>query len=357
VQLQWGVFLLSFPHQNYCVFIKLHIIGLLLLIAVCTWLSGYDSGLQAGETRWNFWRRFIRVAFTVGWVEILIRMPPFMRVFMLTIIGVVWASCGAELVSCLFRHFLDPALHDHRPLDLNAHERHADEIARLIHSGQREEAFELCEQLKVSGEVPYQHLVDIQACLGMAPRVAGSLAEAARLRAAGRPTEAAAWLNRLLRRQPHHAQAVILLMRIYAEDLRQPARAAEILRQWETQPGLDPAQVESARRQLAKWIPATGQPSAVESAPPVPPPIPVPTVEELVAQGHYGTAIEHLERELAKTPEDFSGWLKLAEIYACHCGNLVAAEKIIRRLNRMTAFGQEQQQLAAQRLKEWHRRG
>lgn len=341
--------------------IPFHILGLLILVAVGAWLSRFDTGLQEGETRRNFWRRFIRVAVTVALVEIMAGMTPMIRPFMLIFIAVVWASCGAELGARLLRHFVDPTLHDHRPIHLNAHEHYADEIARLIHSGQREAAFELCERLKVSGEIPHHHLEDIQAYLGMDPRLAGSLTDAVQLRANGRPTEAVAWLNTLLRRQPRHAQAIILLMRIYVKDLRQPDRAAAALRQWETQPGLEPAQVEFARGLLTELVPATVHPAAVESMPPaplVPPPTPPAlTVEELITQGQYGTVIERLERELAKTPDNLSGWLQLAEVYACHCGNLTRAEKIVRQIHGTPTYTAEQRELATLRLKEWRRRG
>jgi hypothetical protein len=344
--------MLSFTHQNIPMNVQLHIIGLLLLIAVGGWLSGYDSGLLVGGGVQNFWRRFIRVALTVGLVEVLIYLPGMTRPVVSVVIGVVWVGCGMELVTHLFHRLLDPAFNDRRPLDVRAREHYADEIARLIHSGQREKAFELCERLKVTGEIPRQNLEDIEACLGMDPRKPCPLDEAVRLRKAGHFAAAVTWLNALLHSQPRHAQAVILLMRIYAEDLRQPDQAAAVLQRWEKEPGLAPAQVKFARRRLAKWVAAARQPSTADAAPSAGP---APTVEELVAHGHYGTAVEQLERELTQSPTDFSGWLKLAEIYACHCGNLAHAGKIIRQLNQTSPFNREQRHLVAQRLKEWRR--
>lgn len=106
--------------------------------------------------------------------------------------------------------------------------------------------------------------------------------------------------------------------------------------------------MDYARRSLDDW-------SADKPAPDAPAPLPE-SVDELLAQGYAGTAIEILEQKLKTEPADFDSLLKLAEAQARYCHNLPGAEKIVRRMEKNPAFTPEQIQTAQAKLAEWRKR-
>jgi hypothetical protein len=77
-------------------------------------------------------------------------------------------------------------------------------------------------------------------------------------------------------------------------------------------------------------------------------------VDEFLAQGSFGTAIEMLEEQIGTQPGDFELQLKLAEVYAVHCKNMMRAEKIIGQIERSAKFSPQQIATARVKLKEWH---
>ncbi len=77
----------------------------------------------------------------------------------------------------------------------------------------------------------------------------------------------------------------------------------------------------------------------------------------MLAQGHLGTAIEILEEKTREQPQDFDLWLKFAEVYAVHCGNVNRAEKIVRQIETNPAFSVEQIKTAKVKLSEWRKTG
>jgi thioredoxin-like negative regulator of GroEL len=76
-------------------------------------------------------------------------------------------------------------------------------------------------------------------------------------------------------------------------------------------------------------------------------------VDDLLAQGSLGTAVEMLEQQVQSRPDDFELRLRLAEVYAVHCKNDLRAEKIIGRLERAANCTPEQVKLARAKLAEW----
>jgi pyrroloquinoline quinone (PQQ) biosynthesis protein C len=76
-------------------------------------------------------------------------------------------------------------------------------------------------------------------------------------------------------------------------------------------------------------------------------------VDELLACGYLGTAIEMLEQKTREQPRDFDLWLKLAEAHGLHSGNIHRAEKIVHYMESKHGFSAEQIQIAKARLKEW----
>jgi len=327
-------------------------IGAVALVAgVAWWLTSYDSNLAGDGRRSDFWRRFLRVIGTLFLVEAMIVVPP-TAIFLSVAVGVVWAGCLSELLSRWGRKFLDPGFHDDRPLDPGKGRRHLDTIAHLIQTGRRAEAIKLCEELKLSGDVDLVTLEMTLEFLGVRPERAQlpkPLAEAGQMRAQGKFAEAEKLLNALLKKNPEDLAAAMMLVRLYAQDLRRPSQAHEVLRRLELQPHVAAAHIEFARRSIDDWSRTPPERRVV--------PAPVESVDELLAQGFFGTAIERLEQQTAAQPSDFDSWLKLAEAHGRHSGNVPRAEKIVRQLEASPAFNSEQKQRAKNELAAWRNAG
>ena len=169
--------------------------------------------------------------------------------------------------------------------------------------------------------------------------------QAARLRAEGKFAEAEQRLKSLLAQNPADAGAAMMLMRLFAQDLRQPGRAHEVLRQLEKQPHVAASHLEFARRSIDEW--SRPKPEKTEVA------APPESVEELLAQGFLGTAIERLEEQIKAQPQDFALRLKLAEIHAVRCKDFQRAEKMIRQMETSSIFSPPQTESARAKLKEW----
>jgi tetratricopeptide (TPR) repeat protein len=264
-------------------------------------------------------------------------------------IALILRSSLSELFAGGFLRLVDPSMHDTRTFDPKASQRHQDAIARLIQQGKREEAIQLCEQLKVSGEVDIISLEHTLEYLGVKQQRAqpAPLREAAALRAQGKFAEAEARLQALLKKNPADAEAAFLLMRLYAENLQQPARAHEVLRLLQQQPHVSADHVEFARRSIDDWNrPKPAAPAAAE------PPATL-SVDELLAQGGLGMAVESLEEQIRSRPEDFELQLRLAEVYAVHLKNLPRAGKIVQHMERNSLFKPEQIAMAKAKLQEW----
>ena len=122
------------------------------------------------------------------------------------------------------------------------------------------------------------------------------------------------------------------------EDMHRSDKASEVLRSLEQQPNIARAHIEFARRSIDEWSHPPAKEVVVEAQP--------ESLDELLANGYFGTAIEILEQKTKEQPQDFDLWLKLAETQAQHCGNINRAEKIIQQIEANPAFSPEQIQLA-----------
>jgi len=272
-----------------------------------------------------------------AFIPVILIVPP--------LLGVLWAGCLAELFARGFHRLIDHA--DNREYDPSQSTRDLDRVASLLKSGRHEEAARLCETLKKSGDANVLVLETMLARAGMPPegfKQSKPLVEAHRLRSAGKFDEAETVLKSLLAENPSNVDAALMLMRLYVQDLRRSDKAAEVLRSLESQPHIPSAHLEYARRSIHEW----GRRKSAPAAEVLP-----ETVDELLACGHLGTAIEILERKLKEQPEDFELWLKLAEAHGRHSGNFQRAEKIVRQIESNRGFSAEQIQLAKARLKEW----
>jgi tetratricopeptide (TPR) repeat protein len=314
------------------------------------WLTGRDKSYSGESKQGRHFARILRALAVVFLLWLMLVGGVVVLLFAPLAIALVLRSSISEICAGGFLRMVDPAFYDGRELDLKLPQRHRDNIAYLIHHGKRAEAIKLCEELKRSGELDETTLADALEFLGVKQnRVAleRPLNRAARLRAEGNYLEAEQLLKSLLVKNPADTGAAMLLMRLYAGDFQQPSRAGEVLRVWESQKHVEPAQIEFARRSLDDW--SRMKREEIQNFPSSAP----ESVDELLAQRHYGTAIERLEEAIRATPGDFALRLKLAEIHALYCDDLTAAGKVIRRLETEKIFNAEQLEMAAGELKKW----
>jgi hypothetical protein len=339
------------------VLILLNIAVLALVAGGAWWLTGFDKTAGGESKSSHYVFRVVRCAAILwltgvflwyveqpgggyGGVALLMIIPPSLALLL--------RSSLAELFTHGILRLIDPELHDDRPFDPGKSRRCMDAIAHLIQNGRRDEAIKMCEELKRSGEVEITTLETTLEFLGVkqertqAPK---PLVEAARLRAQGRFAEAKQLLKPLLVKNPADTGAAMMLMRLFAQDLRQPAKAHEILRQLAKQPHVAASHLEFARRSIDEW--SRLQPERTEA------PAQPESVDELLAQGFFGTAVDLLEEKIKAQPQDFELRLKLAEVHAVRCKNFQQAEKIIRQLEADPHFNPQQTGSARLKLKEW----
>ncbi len=317
------------------------------------WLSGYDSKVTGGDKRQDFIRRTVRCGITLLLLGILLKLPGALQAIpMLLLIGgmlaLIWCGCIAELFARWFHHLVDPE--DKREFDPNQGLRDLDMIASLIKNGRREEAIQLSQRLRESGDVSILALETTLEHLGVkqeSVRKPKPLTEAHHLRLQGRFQEAESILKPLLAKDPRNVDAAMMLMRVYAQDLHRPDKAVEILEALEKQPHISPAHVEFARRSIGEWSDAKPKLEKVDALP--------ESIDELLAQGYLGTVIEILEQKIEEQPGDFDSRIKLAEVQALHCGNIHLAGKIVQKIEAHPGFNPEQIQQAKIKLGEWRK--
>jgi hypothetical protein len=338
-------------------FIFVNLVVLLLATLLFWWLSSYDSRLTHDDKAKDYTRRglrcgislfFVEISYICLWHYIEYRDPVAGMGYLLAAMPllVIWLGCLTNLGAQCFTALYDPE--DKRAFHPRTELFVLDGIAELIRTGKTDEAIRLCETLKASGEVNPVTLELTLEHLGVpqkGARILKPLAEADQLRSRKKFSEAELILHSLLLKNPRDFEAAMLLIRLYAQDLRQPTSARLVLHNLEKQPHVDAAHLDFARRSIDEWTNPTPKP------PPIPESLPTGSVDELLAQGFIGTAIETLEEKIKARPEDFDLRMKLAETQALHCKNLALAEKIIRQLE--ARFSPEQIQFGRARLKEW----
>lgn len=338
-------------------------LGILAVIAAgAWWVTGLDKSVSGESKRGHHLTRGLRTGVIVllasiflwfleqpdlgyGGVPILIIIPLCM--------GLVLRSALSEMFAGGFLGLLDPTLHDHRQFDPHVAQRYQDTIARLIHTGRHDEAIKLCEELKKSGEVPLVTLENTLEFLGVKqshPSAARPLLEASRMRAAGDYEGAERLLRSLLYQNPADEGAALMLIRVYAQDLREPELARKVLDEFAQQPRVSAGHVEFARRSLDEWL----NPSPLTTEQPIDPPaVESQSIDELLAQGSLGTAVERLLAQIREEPRNLRLRLRLAEVYAVNCENLVKAEKIIFQIIHSPGVSADITSYAQARLEEW----
>jgi tetratricopeptide (TPR) repeat protein len=341
--------------------VMLFFLANIVVLALATpgswWLSGYDAKLTGNNERRDFMRRAIRCGITLLLVELAFwslwrcwryddRASGMAYLIFTLPLVLLWVHCLGELCGHTFHRLIDPE--DHREFDPHKSRRDLDMLAGLVRNGRKEEAIQLCQMLKESGDVSVLTLNTMLEHLGVKPDdvpKSRPLTEAHQLRSQGKLSEAEAKLNSLLVENPANVDAALMLMRLYAEDLHRSDKAGEVLRSLEQQPHIAPAHIEFARRSINEWCHPPAKEVVAEALP--------ESLDELLAKGYFGTAIEILEQKIREQPADFDLWLKLAETHVRHCDNLKRAEKIMQQLEANPAFSPGQIQFAKTKLKEW----
>jgi tetratricopeptide (TPR) repeat protein len=338
-------------------FFLANIVVLALATLASWWLSGYDARLTGENERRDFIRRAIRCSLTLFMVELAFLslwrywrygdQASGMAYLILALpLALLWVGCLGEWCAHIFHGLIDPE--DRRRFDPRKSRRDLDMLASLVKDGRKEAAIQLCQMLKESGDVSVATLDTLLEHLGVKPdNVPKStpLTEAYQLCSQGKLREAETRLNSLLAENPANVDAALMLMRLYAQDLHRSDKASEVLRSLEQQPNVARAHIEFARRSIDEWSHPKAKEVVGEAQP--------ESLEELLAKGYVGTAIEILEQKTREKPADFDLWLKLAETHARHCGNLKQAEKIIQQIEANSAFSPEQIKFAETKLKEW----
>lgn len=367
-------------------------IAVLVLVAAGTWWLGGVDRTSGGESKRDHHLtralRCLAVVFFAALFLLAIELNlgyfaiPLLMIAPISI-ALILRSSLAEIGAHGFLRGIDPMLHDHREFDPKKAQRHRDAIAYLIHHGRRDQAIRMCEELKQSGELDEATLKDTLEFLGVNQdrrKAVDPLAEAARLRTQRRFVDAESLLNSLLRKNPADHGAAIMLMRLYALDLRQPERAGRVLAEFEKQPHVSPDHVQYARRSIPGW--AAGRPDGVLAVPDSPGAAPAPgipgdsaapgaglspnpprpqavprfnpeLVDKLLAHGSLGTAVEMLEKQIKAQPQEFALRLKLAEVYAVHCKDLPRAEKIVAQLEQAASLPPEYSTMLRAKLEAW----
>jgi len=309
-------FRFDIPQSKFKIhFVILNIILLTAAAAIAWWLSGFDSRLTGENVKADLLRRGIRCGLTLFLLAILFSLPYSIAsappMFLIAgLMAIIWAGCLTELGARCFHRLVDPE--DKREFDPHQSARNMDMVASLLKSGRHEEAAQLCATLKNSGDANILVLETLLARSGIQfenDRKPKPLTEAYRLRSEGKFDE-----------------------------------AAEVLRALEKQPHIPPGHIDYARRSIQDW----GRPKRTPEAVVLP-----ESVDELLACGYLGTAIEILERKVKEQPQDFDSWLKLAEAHGLHSGNIHRAEKIVQKIGGHPGFSAKQIRTAKMKLEEW----
>lgn len=323
----------------------------LVIMAGTWWLSSFDTGLSGDDTPGDYFRRGLRCL--VSWVLILIFVllpASTISAPVIALLGLLLAAtfgwCLGEVIARGFQILLGTAT-SKRELDPHEHTRGLDELAALLRDGKREEALRLAETLKTTGNA---NILAVETLLERAgipqerSKKLTPLAEADRLHLQGKSAEAEAILKSLLAEKTDDVDAALMLMRIYVQDFRRPDKATEVLRALEKQPHVSASHLVYAARSIQEW----GKVKIEHRAEALP-----ESVDELLAAGYLGTAIEMVEREVQEQPNNFDAQLRLAGIHALNSHDIHRAEKIIKKIEMNQVFSPEQVEMAKAKLAAW----
>jgi tetratricopeptide (TPR) repeat protein len=162
-------------------------------------------------------------------------------------------------------------------------------------------------------------------------------------------------LKQILAGQSKNWPAMLLVMRAYAEDLRQPEKAIALLEPSDKKPRLHSAFVKYARESIDAWSAAPKVEREDSANPSSTPIVAEVSLDELLKNNQLATAVEFLEKAIADEPRNFELWLKLAEVHGVYCADLNQAGKIIQKMEHTSAFTAPEIQTAKNKLREWQK--
>ena len=320
---------------------------MVLLVAGMWWLSGWDAHVTGENKKRDIIRRVVRCAISAIFIgSFYFGTLAAGKIMVIPVaLALLWCGPIAEMVSHKFNKLLGTAGSD-VAFEKDKSVENMEVVANLIQAGRHEEALELYETLEESGDANVAVLETLLDRAGIPHKKFKQpkpLLDAGQLRTQGKFAEAEQILKSLLEQNPSNTAAPMMLMRLYVQDFKRSDKAMDVLRALQRQPHIPAAQIEYAQRSIHDW----GQKKVEEI-------IELPeTVEELLAAGYFGTAIDMLEKAAAEQPDNFEAQLKLAEAYGLHSRDISKAKKIIEKLEKKSIFTDAQIQTAKAKLEEW----
>ena len=186
--------------------------------------------------------------------------------------------------------------------------------------------------------------------VGLAP-----LKAARQLREQGRFDEAEDTLKRLLEKDPENLAAILLLVRVQAQDQQDPRKAEQWLVRLNETRFIPEDFLEFAWRSLDAWrLLPPGRDEVLSGNPPESTHA-GRSVEELLAEGRLGTAQELAESQAAAAPDDFDAWLQLLKIHALHTGSVNRADEAFYKILMNPSFTEQQKKRAGKLVDECRR--
>ena len=220
--------------------------------------------------------------------------------------------------------------------------------------------------VKLGHKIDADELLREEGAMPARPKRTTAVHQASRLRSEGKFQAAASCLREALKRDPADMAASLQLILVLTEDLCEFTEAERLIKFIATQSFTPPALLEYARATLQEnkehefqqKLDQIHRGEAAETAtPPLEGPVVPPfcdgIVQDMLDANMLGSAIERLEQGLQLYPDDFGGWLRLADIQMNRCNRRGAAEKIERQLKQSPLFTDQQKAEAVQRFRQW----
>jgi hypothetical protein len=180
-------------------------------------------------------------------------------------------------------------------------------------------------------------------------------------------------IEAILAKEPNHTEAMVCAVSLYRLEnqtekarqicldlIRRDDMAIDTVQALMAQIGMTEQEINqaSAGRRREVWgTSIRDDPSKAVKEPAAPVitacPSEDPEVRGLLAHNCIGSAVERVEAGLKKFPNDFEGWLLLAEIQILQCHSMNMAEQAVAHVRDSAAFTPEQKAEAEKRMREW----
>lgn len=220
--------------------------------------------------------------------------------------------------------------------------------------GQNQKAQQLCLELVNRKDAPLSTTQALMAQVGMTEQ---------EIRQASATREREERRERLIEemeRKPDDHWIKIRLIDLLITEFGDDAQAGKMIEDLARQPGAPLKAIEQMRIKLArKNLPesSTIKEARIEerSEPPACP-SQDPEIKKLLAANSVGSAVSRLEAGLQQWPDDFEGWMLLAQVYSERCYSAKSAERAVSSIRLNPRFTPEQKAQAETRLRELNRK-